>query len=116
MYSGYEVGRDWYLRNRCDGSPIDRRAASGPTNNGDSTHVEFLAAPDAPGLLALEGPLETLLPVATSRTNGLGALNVDPLLGKEQVTQGAVAVGATLGRDDQWLLDTGCSAEFEIER
>jgi hypothetical protein len=50
MYLGYEVGRYRYLRNECDGSPMDRRAASWASHNGDSAHIELFATPDTPGL------------------------------------------------------------------
>jgi hypothetical protein len=52
MYLGYEVRRYRYLRNECDGSPMDRWAASWASHNGDSTHIELLATPDTPRLFS----------------------------------------------------------------
>jgi hypothetical protein len=52
MYLGYEVRRYRYLGNECDGSPMDRRAASWASHNGDSAHIELLATPDTPRLFS----------------------------------------------------------------
>jgi hypothetical protein len=99
MYLGYEVRGYWYLRNNCDGSPMDRWAASWASNNGNSAHVELLAAPDTPGLFSLECATEALSAVATTRADGLGPLDIDPFLRKEQVAQSAIAIGTSLSRE-----------------
>jgi hypothetical protein len=115
MYLGYEVRRYRYLRNECDGSPMDRWAASGASDNGNSAHVELLATPDAPGLFSFKSATEARRTVTASRTYGLGPLNINPLLRKEQVAQGAVAVGATLRRQNQRLLGECCAAHFGVD-
>jgi hypothetical protein len=104
MYLGYEVRGYRYLRNECDGSPMDGRAASWASYNGNSAHVELLAAPHTPGLFSFKSATEALGTVATARANGLGSLDIDPFLRKEQVAQSAIAIGATLSREHQRLL------------
>jgi hypothetical protein len=104
MYLGYEVRGYRYLRNECDGSPMDRWAASWASYNGNSAHVELLATPDTPGLFSLECATKAFSTIATSRADGLGSLNIDPFLRKEQIAQSAIAIGATLPREHQRLL------------
>jgi hypothetical protein len=96
MYLGYEVGRYGNLRNHCDESPMYRWAASRASDHCNTAHIEFFASPYAPGLFSLEGACEAVDSVATARADGFGSLDIYPFLGKEQVAQGAVAVGATL--------------------
>jgi hypothetical protein len=104
MYLGYEVRGYRNLRNQCDGSPMDGRAATGASYNGYSAHVELLATPDAPGLFSFQCATEAFSTIAASRADCLGSLDVYPFLGKEQVTQGAIAVGAALCREHKGLL------------
>ena len=83
---------------------MDRRAASRASDNGDTAHIELLATPDPPGLFSFKSATEALRTVTTSRANGLCPLDINPFLRKEQVAQGAIAVGAALRGEDQRLL------------
>jgi hypothetical protein len=90
----------------------DRRAAdvygwpSAWSLVGDHAAVlEELTAPDTPRLFALECIVQTGLARGALRTDGLGSAHVDVLLGEEEVREGAVAVGAALGREEDRLFE-----------
>ena len=67
--------------------------------------LEELTAPDTPRLFALECIVQTGVARGALRTNCLGPADVDVLLGEEEVREGAVAVGAALGREKDRLLE-----------
>ena len=93
-----------------------RTVAGGVDRLGDDLALdEELAAPDTPRLAPVEGTREALGSVCALCTNRLGALDVHPLLREEQVTQGAVAVSATLRRDGRWLLKKGGASHVDVD-
>jgi len=74
--------------------------------DGDHAAVlEELTAPDTPRLLALECVVQTGLTRGALGTDGLGPTDVDVLLGEEEIREGAVAIGAALGREEDRLFE-----------
>jgi len=111
MYSGYEMPRNRYLFNWCDGGSLHGWAAAGTAHGHHATHLELFSTPDTPGLLPLESALQTVPGIGALATDGLCALDIYPFLREEQVAEGAVAIGAAARRQREGLVnDRGISS------
>ena len=82
----------------CDRSP------TWPLGLTDLSFFEQFATPHTPRLGPVECSRETFISTRALRTDRLGALNVDVLLGEEQVRQRSVAVAATQWRQDELVM------------
>jgi hypothetical protein len=80
----------------------------------DPSAAEQLATPDAPWLLSLQGVGETSLPEVALGADGLGACDVEDVVGEEQRREGAVAVGAARRRPGQWIEVGRCDGKVSM--
>ncbi len=118
--SGYREHLAWFLSRRWSEVEWNRHLFdSGDSNRSsdgssarslgftDPSVFEELAPPHAPWLRTIKGCTETVLATRALRTDRLGALNVDVLLGEEQVGERSVAVAAAQWRQDEFVLQFG---------